>query len=127
MGLIEDAAADELAARSAQMLPAGGRAIVREWAGRHAFFIQLFGRKLVDSCRYGESADAALEQFLAEGGSRLRELWATLTERDQQILAASVDAPQTQPAARSLRQRGLLNEQGRPFGRLLTEWLAENR
>ncbi|MCX6626855.1 MAG: metallophosphoesterase [Candidatus Solibacter sp.] len=126
VGLIEDEAAEQLAKRSAPVLPASARAMVREWAGRHPFFIQLFGRKLVDSCRYGESADNALEQFLAEGGSRLRELWGTLTERDRQILRAAVDAPQLQSVARSLRQRGLLTEQGRPFGRLLTEWLVED-
>ena len=69
VGLIEDEAAEELATRSAPMLPAGARAMVREWAGRHPFFIQLFGRKLVDSCRYGESADSALEQFWRKGGA----------------------------------------------------------
>ena len=125
VGLIEDEAAEELARRSAPALPASAGIMVREWAGRHPFFIQLFGRKLVDSCRYGESAEIALEQFLAEGGSRLRELWGTLSERDQQIIRASVDAPQTESAARSLRRRGLLTEEGRPFGRLLTEWLLE--
>jgi hypothetical protein len=125
VGLIEDEAAEELATRSAPMLPASARLMVREWAGRHPFFIQLFGRKLVDSCRYGESIDSALEQFLAEAESRLRELWGTLSERDQQIIRASISAPQIESQARSLRRRGLLTEEGRPFGRLLTEWLLE--
>ena len=123
LGLIEPEAAEELTTRSATILPSGAHAMVREWAGRHPFFIQLFGRKLIDSCRYGESLESALEQFQAEGGSRLRELWGTLSEKDQQILRAAVET--SQPQARTLRHRGLLTDEGRPFGRLLIEWLIE--
>ena len=122
VGLLEPEAAEELTTRSGE-LPPGSHEIIREWAGRHPFFIQLFGRKLIDSSRFGESLDNAKEQFLAEGGSRLRELWATLPEKDKQSLRSSVDAPQ--PRARSLRWRGLLTDEGRPFGRLLVEWLQE--
>jgi hypothetical protein len=124
LGLLDLEAAEKLANRS-ERLPLEAHTMVGEWAGRHPFFIQLFGRKLVDSYRYGESLEDAREQFLAEGASRLRELWATLTANDRQTLRAAVETPQ--PGARSLRQRGLLTEDGRPFGRLLVEWLQEEQ
>lgn len=123
LGLLDSEAAEKLTNRSERLLPSGAHVMMGEWAGRHPFFIQLFGRKLVDCYRYGESLEDAREQFLAEGASRLRELWATLTANDRQTLRAAVETPQ--PRARSLRQRGLLTEEGRPFGRLLVEWLQE--
>jgi class 3 adenylate cyclase len=123
VGLLEDEAAEQLASRCEQLLPAGSHALVREWAGRHPFFLQLFSRKLVDSQRREESAEDAKEQFLAEGGARLRELWGSLSDKDKQTMRAAVDSPQ--PQARTLRRRGLLTEEGRPFGRLLVEWLKE--
>jgi len=123
LGLIELEAADELTQRSAAALPSGAQALVREWAGRHPFFIQLFGRKLCDSLRYGEGIESAREQFVTEGCGRLRSLWGTLSEKDRKVLQVAAETPQ--PQARNLRQRGLLTEEGRPFGRLLVEWMAE--
>jgi hypothetical protein len=124
LGLLESDAANALRNRSEHLLPPVAHRLVGEWAGRHPFFIQLFCRKLVDSNRYGESLEDAEEQFLIEGGTRLRELWATLSDHDKTILTAAVMTPQ--PQARSLRRRGLLTEEGRPFGRLLVEWLRED-
>jgi class 3 adenylate cyclase len=121
VGLLEHDAAEELANRSSPALSSEMLEMVREWAGRHPFFIQLLGRKVTDSLRYGESLEEAKEQFLAEGSSRLRELWATLQTKDQDLLRESARTPQ--PQAKGLRRRGLLTEEGRPFGRLLVEWL----
>jgi hypothetical protein len=121
VGLLDRDAAEELANRSSPALSPQMLEMVHEWAGRHPFFIQLLGRKLTDSLRYGESLEDAREQFLAEGSSRLRELWATLQAKDQNLLREAVRTPQAQ--ASSLRRRGLLTEDGRPFGRLLVEWL----
>ncbi|MGC4049162.1 MAG: ATP-binding protein, partial [Paludibaculum sp.] len=124
VGLLEPEASEQLIARSAGLLPPDAASMVQEYAGRHPFFIQLFGRKLIDSCRYGESLEEAKDQFLAEGSSRLRELWGTLSERDQKTLKAAIETPQT--SAAGLRRRGLLTEDGRPFGRLLVEWLKDD-
>jgi hypothetical protein len=124
IGLLEDGAAEELLHRCEQVLPATSSALIREWAGRHPFFIQLLSRKLLDGHKYGEGPECAQEAFLAEGGSRLRELWATLSDKEQQTVRASLECPQ--PQARSLRRRGLLTEDGRPFGRLLVEWLKDD-
>jgi hypothetical protein len=121
VGLLEHDAAEELNLRCGSNLPPASREMVREWAGRHPFFIQLLGRKLADSLKYGESMEEAKEQFLAEGSSRLRELWATLPAKDQDALRESVRSPQ--PHSGALKRRGLLTEDGRPFGRLLVEWL----
>jgi hypothetical protein len=120
VGLLDAAAADELASRGPS-LSDEARAIIRTWAGRHPYFIQLIGRKLIDSIRFGDSLDDATQQFLAEGQSRLRELWQTLSDKDQQTLRASLQTPQ--PHASQLRWRGLLTDDGKPFGRLLVEWL----
>ena len=62
------------------------------------------------------------EEFQAEAAARLRELWATLTEREQMLLLEAVKVPQPHAA---LRRRGLLEEDGSPFGRVLTQWLAD--
>jgi hypothetical protein len=97
--------------------------MIREWAGRHPFFIQLLGRKLTDSLRFGETPQDAIEQFIAESAGRLRELWATLPPKDHAVLRTSIETPQ--PKAMVLRHRGLLTEDGKPFGRLLVEWLTE--
>jgi class 3 adenylate cyclase len=121
VGLLEPAAADELIQRLS--LSADSQNMIREWAGRHPFFIQLLGRKLTDSLRFGETPQDAIEQFIAESAGRLRELWATLQPRDHAVLRASVETPQ--PKAMVLRHRGLLTEEGKPFGRLLVEWLTE--
>lgn len=125
LGLLEAHAAEALANRSENLLPPEAHAAVREWAGRHPFFIQLFCRKLVDSYRFGDTLEEASEQFQVEGASRLRELWSTLSQGDQRTLQAAIETPQ--PKARTLRQRGLLTEDGRPFGRLLVEWLQEQQ
>jgi hypothetical protein len=34
--------------------------MIRQWAGRHPFFIQLIGRKLIDSIRFGETLEQAM-------------------------------------------------------------------
>ncbi len=121
LGLLEQGAADELANRCSAKLSPESLGMVKEWAGRHPFFIQLLGRKLTDSIKFGESFEEAREQFIAEGFSRLRELWVTLAPKDQNALRESVRSPQ--PGSMALKRRGLLTEEGKPFGRLLVEWI----
>jgi hypothetical protein len=123
VGLLETEAADHLIESVGAGLPVQARGSIRVWAGRHPFFIQLMARKLLDAREFGQSDGAALEDFQAEAAARLRELWSTLSERDQKLLLETAGIPK--PEAAPLRRRGLLDEEGRPFGRVLTEWLTD--
>jgi hypothetical protein len=123
VGLIEPEAATCLIEAAGAGLSVRARQSIREWAGRHPFFIQLMARKLLDSKEFGEPEEQGLEAFQAEAAARLRELWGTLTEREQKLLLDSGVIPK--PNAAALRRRGLLDEEGRPFGRVLTQWLAD--
>jgi predicted MPP superfamily phosphohydrolase len=123
VGLLEPGAAEALIEKSAAAMPVPARKRIHEWAGRHPFFIQLMARKMADARKFGQTEDQAHEEFLIEASARLRELWSTLTTRDQQVLLEAANLPK--PAARVLRARGLLDEDGRHFGRVLTQWLAD--
>lgn len=122
VGLLEPEAASSLTNAGASGLPFAARCSIAEWAGRHPFFIQLLARKLNDAAEFGQSPEEAHEEFQAEASARLRELWGTLTDKEKQLLLESATIPK--PAAKALCRRGLLDETGRPFGRVLTEWLA---
>ncbi|WP_143309190.1 hypothetical protein [Candidatus Entotheonella palauensis] len=64
-----------------------------------------------------------MDHFQTEASARLRELWRTLNEREQQGLRDSLAGI---PARRrSLRVRGLVTEDGDVFGEVLREWLRE--
>ena len=123
VGLLEPEAADSLIQYVGAGLSTTTRRLIREWAGRHPFFIQLMARKLLDARKFGQKEMDACDDFQAEAGARLRELWGTLTEREQGVLLEAVSMPR--PAATALRRRGLLDEEGRPFGRVLLQWLND--
>jgi hypothetical protein len=123
VGLLEPDAADRLIESSGAGLSAQARRSIREWAGRHPFFIQLMARKLMDAREFGQADAEAQEEFQTEASARLRELWSTLTEREQKSLIEAVAIPK--PDATGLRRRGLLDEEGRPFGRVLRAWLSD--
>ena len=76
---------------------------------------------LFDASEFGQPEEQALEDFQADAEARLRELWQTLHERDQMVLLEAACVPK--PAAKGLKLRGLLDEEGRPFGRVLAQWL----
>lgn len=117
LGLLEAEAAETLIAAGG--LAAERAALMREWAGRHPFYLQLLGRHLGD---YPDTGDA-LEHFRDEAANRLAELWRALGPRD----CAALKGWQTGGARDrpGLRLRGLVDERGRPFGRVLAEWLNE--
>jgi hypothetical protein len=123
VGLLEAEASEDLIDRAGAGMPQAARRLIREWAGRHPFFIQLMVRKLLDAREFGQTEQEAREEFQAEAYARLRELWGTLAERDQKLLSEAQGIPK--PGAAALRRRGLLDDQGRPFGRVLTEWLKD--
>ncbi|MEO8126536.1 MAG: hypothetical protein ABJF23_27120 [Bryobacteraceae bacterium] len=123
VGLLEPDAAASLVEFVGAGLSVPARRLIREWAGRHPFFIQLMARKLLDAREFGQGETDACDDFQAEAGSRLRELWGTLTEKEQKVLIEAASIPR--PGATALRRRGLLDEDGRPFGRVLTQWLSD--
>jgi 3',5'-cyclic AMP phosphodiesterase CpdA len=124
VGLLESSAAKELARRGAGVLTDADQAALHDWAGRHPFFLHLLGRYLVDARQDGVSTAAAIERFRDEAASRLRAVWGLLSEEDQQALRESVQTGL--PISRTaLQRRGLATEDGRPFGRVLVEWLKE--
>jgi hypothetical protein len=111
LALLEPEAAEVLAARAG-----GHAALLREWAGRHPCFLQLAGwhlQRTVDTAR-------ALEAFREEAYIRLKEIWQKLTGPEQLALQAALENP---PRSHfKLRRRGLLTEEGAPFGRVLSQW-----
>lgn len=82
VGLLDEAAAEALIASGAGILP-GGAELMRLWAGRHPFYLQLLGRCLQDAAGAGETRASALDRFRSEASIRLRELWRILGNRDR--------------------------------------------
>lgn len=125
VGLLEAEAAEALVQRGGSALAETDRAMLRAWAGRHAFFLQLLGYYLVQGHEDGEPREASLRRFQDEAASRIRAVWALLSEREQQALreGSRTGLPIDLHA---LQRRGLVTEDGRIFGRVLTEWLKEN-
>ena len=122
VGLLEHEAAEELIGWADGQLDPDNADLLRYWAGRHPFYLQLLGRHLIDARRDGEDISYALDGFRTEARVRLRELWKILPERDQKSLLGILEG---KPADRlSLRSRGLV-ENGKPFGNVLTEWMRE--
>lgn len=123
LGLLEIEAAEVLIQRGSSYLREHDFSLIREWVGRHPFYIQLMGWHLVNAYRNGDLIDNAIDRFFLEATPRLRELWRSLSEREQQALQDTVR--NTPVNLRSLKFRGLIDETGQPFGRVLTEWLRE--
>jgi predicted phosphodiesterase len=120
LGLLEPAAANELAGWA---FHGEDEAFLSHWAGRHPFYLQLLGRHLVETRRQGNGKELALDNFRMEAAARLRELWQVLPEKDHAGLEATLLGKPTQRVA--LRKRGLVTEDGWPFGEVLAEWLRE--
>lgn len=93
------------------------------WAGRHPHFLQLFGHHLVDARAQGEDEEA-LERFLDESASRLRDLWRHLSDKEEAFLRSLVQGEEPE-APQTLIRRGVLDEEGKAFGQVLDTWLRE--
>ena len=120
LGLLGPSAATELARWG---LNGADVALLGRWAGRHPFYLQLLGRHLTEAQRQGHGKEVALDHFRMEAAARLRELWRVLPQRDQQGLEATLTGKPSQRV--SLRARGLVTEEGWPFGEVLADWLRE--
>jgi hypothetical protein len=124
VGLLEPRAAEALIGRGAAHFRAGDADLVRSWAGRHPFFIQLLGRHLALARRDGEPAQAAIERFQDEAARHLRALWRMLEEREQKEIRDCVMRGEA-ASRRSLRRRGIATDDGRLFGDVLAAWVRE--
>ncbi|OQW91766.1 MAG: hypothetical protein BWK79_16185, partial [Beggiatoa sp. IS2] len=94
---------------------------MRIWAGRHPFYLQLLGYHLVNAQQADESLEQALDNFYSDAAGRLRKLWESLDEREQQALRETLQGKAIK--WRSLRIRGLVTEEDKLFGHILKEWL----
>jgi hypothetical protein len=63
LGLLDEQAAADLIRRGAAILDGEDRALMRRWAGRHPFYLQLLGYALVEARELGENRDQALDRF----------------------------------------------------------------
>lgn len=123
LGLLEPEAAAALIAPGAGLLGADDAERLQLWAGRHPFYAQLLGYRLVEARQHGEPTSLAMDRFQTEAAARLRELWRVLDEREQQALRDGMIG--TKVERRSLRVRGLVTEDGALFGEVLRQWLRE--
>ncbi len=118
VGLLETEAAEEI-------IKWGGfkgekAKLMRVWAGRHPFYLQLLGRYLLNERNHR----VALDGFQTESAKHLRELWDNLGAKEQEALKQHVQGKTADRPA--LRTRGLLTEDNKIFGKVLEEWLKEN-
>lgn len=124
VGLLEPDAAEEVIRWGDGSLGEGGAQAMRIWAGRHPYFLQLLGYRLVQARRAGETVAAAIERFQEDAQPRLRRLWEMLEAREQQALRECVSGG-IAVELRSMRRRGVVTEEGQPFGEVLTAWVRE--
>lgn len=144
LGLLENEGVNGLLGLGAGVLSEEDAGLMREWAGRHPFYLALLGHYLWDARRHGGDVEEALEEFQEHAYKCFEELWQALTELEQQHLLGTaipmlraafaltnrnnlnlLTKPGTlQAAATSLKRRGLLDD-GQVFGRVLTEWLKQ--
>jgi hypothetical protein len=121
VGLLEPGGAEATIRLGSEHLGPGDADLMRQWCGSHSFFLQLFGGFLVEARRAGTSPDGALAELKAQSPTHFRQLWKTLGADGQQALR---DAARGVPSsAGALKQRGLLTEDGRPFGEVFAAWL----
>lgn len=124
IGLLEPDAADEIVGWGAGQLGPGDAGLMRRWAGLHPFYLQLVGKHLVSARRDGEPTQAAIERFQDEAARHLRTLWSTLEDRERNELRDCV-AKGAAVQRRSLRRRGIVTDEGKPFGEVLAAWVRE--
>jgi hypothetical protein len=120
----EEQGAVELIRRGAEILDGEDRALMRLWAGRHPFYLQLLGHALIEARELGEDRDQALDRFRDQAGTHLRELWERLGEADREALRRV--SQRQAVGVKPLIWRGVLDAEGRPFAEVLSAWLRES-
>jgi hypothetical protein len=124
VGLLEPEAVEAMIGWGRGIFGDTGADLLRQWAGRHPFYLQLLGGYLAQALLRGDSPGGALERFQDEAESRVKALWRALEERERQEIKESVKGG-IAATRRSLRRRGLVTEEGKPFGEVLAAWVRE--
>lgn len=122
LGLLPEKSAGEIIARCGNELDKAGKAIMRRWAGTHPYYLQLTGACLWQAAHNGDSRESALDRVYSHARPRLRQVWESLSPREREVLLQALHGKQSEH--RNLRLRGLLDSEGRLFGRILHEWLS---
>ncbi|MCI5124756.1 MAG: hypothetical protein D3925_09835 [Candidatus Electrothrix sp. AR5] len=117
LGLLEQEAAAELATRSGQA------DLLLNWTGCHPFYIQLLGQHLAQAGAEGLDQQDALEEFKEEAIAQLEKIWRVLSEQERQALLAVGQGESRN--TRRFCQRGLLNQDKKPFGEIFRLFLEE--
>ncbi len=121
VGLLEDEGVNGVIGLGAGVLIPEDGDLMREWAGRHPFYLNLLGYYLWDAHRHGESVEEALVEFRENANRRLSELWETLSSHERLALERGIPE-----STESLKRRGVIDD-GKPFGHVLTAWLERRR
>lgn len=126
LGLLDELAAEKLVLTGSAILNQKQLQLMREWSGRHPFYLQLLGMNLVRAAQNGDSDETALDTFYSEATPKLRDQWKALDERECSTLREIASGKTvSQRDLRPVRIRGLITEKGRLFGRILQEWLEQ--
>jgi len=118
LGLLEPKAADIIIGWG--KFSSDKKKLIGDWAGQHPFYLQLLGKWMLDNPK---NINAALDGFQAEAAKHFRQLWKYLSEAEQDVLKGN--ATGSNAALRELRNRGVLTEKNKIFGKVLEEWLKE--
>ncbi len=117
VGLLEAGGDDATIRLGAEQLGPGDADLMHRWCGRHCYFLQLFGWSLVEAA----SPDNALVAFQRQAAMHFRQMWKAMpVEWRIPLRDAARGVP---PSMGVLRQRGLLTEEGKPFGEVFAAWL----
>ena len=106
VSLLEPTGAERLIALGSKVFGPGDADLLRQWCGRHGFFLQLLGYKLAQTRRQGLDIDECLAEFQVEAQTHLRHIW------------------QQMPEGRRREVRRLVADEGLPFGEIIRQWLA---
>lgn len=123
VGLLEPDAAEQLIATAGGALSAQARREDSRVGRASSFLHPAHGAQTDGRARIRPDRRGGPRGVPDRGVGPLAQSWSTLGEPERQALREAAAMPK--PQARRLRQRGLLDEEGRPFGRVLTEWLAD--
>jgi transcriptional regulator with XRE-family HTH domain len=127
IGLLDPPAADVLVNLRPDTFSTGEVELIRSWSGRHPFYLKLLAHHLLKARREDRPASSAVESFLGDAGRELGKLWRShLDPEEQAALRAAARGDEAPPRLlRALCRRGVLTENGKPFGRVLFHWLEE--
>lgn len=126
IGLLDSAASEQLIGLGNALLGDTQRAVMRNWAGRHPYFLALCGNRLWEAAQHGTPIDDVLAKLNDEASGRMLELWKTFSDREKRALQEIGQGSAKVPD--KLRLRGVVIKEGqheRLFGEVLAHWLEE--